>query len=350
MTRISHKIWRFLLLAALCLTVLAGCGQNPRRVIAPEARDYHRLVIASDIHYPSKTDERKASKREGKISAKDRALEQINSWPDVDLTVFTGDMVQLTGSRKDYNLTTQFISRLNQPKTFIAGNHEIIYEDISPAPTKVVRSSPAVREAHLERYQQYFGPLYYSREMGEYLLVFLSVDDPTSPYSVSLSHQQLDWLARTLEDHKDRPTLIFCHAPLPGTLDKYNKKIGNPNNYVHPYKELHDILMKNPQVLIWVSGHTHTPASEPAFASQTNWYEGKILNLHNPSWETMPVCTNSLYLYPDRIEIRTFDHKAEKWIDKLDRTVKVPEELRQKKEVPADPQNPAEPAKPDKAA
>ena len=37
------------------------------------------------------------------------------------------------------------------------------------------------------------------------------------------------------------------------------------------------------------------------------------------------IWTNSLYLYPDRVEIKTFNHREQRWLPELDRVVIPPE-------------------------
>ena len=52
-----------------------------------------------------------------------------------------------------------------------------------------------------------------------------------------------------------------------------------------------------------------------------NYYHGKLLDVYNPTWDGKQVWTNSLYLYKDKIVIKTYDHKKGEWMDQLTRTV-----------------------------
>ena len=36
------------------------------------------------------------------------------------------------------------------------------------------------------------------------------------------------------------------------------------------------------------------------------------------------IWTNSLFFYPDRVVVKTFDHKAGAWMEKLERTILPP--------------------------
>ena len=289
-------------------------------------RDYHRIVILSDAHYPSKLSiEEDIVGRQSKIDNKLKTINDINGWNDVDLVVFLGDIVEKSGNESEYAKAKEFVDKLTKPKTLIAGNHEFMYEDHLTANGKLKWASPDLRAAKLERFKNAFriNNLYYSKYIDNYLLIFLSPDATNGKHLTEMSKQQLSWLEKTLADNVTKPTLIFFHAPLAGTLESYNKDANTANFVAQPEKQLHDLLIANPQILLWISGHTHTPATSPSFASAINFYEGKILNLHNPTLDGKIIWTNSIYLYPDKIFIRTFNHKTGEFIESLDRTIPV---------------------------
>ena len=82
-------------------------------------------------------------------------------------------------------------------------------------------------------------------------------------------------------------------------------------------------------MLLWVSGHTHTSPKNPSFNNPVNKIPGtEILDVHNPTWDGKQIWTNSLYLYPEKIEIRTYSHKKHQWLPQMDRTIPVPGEMR----------------------
>lgn len=105
---------------SLCCLAFAGCGKEAP---APSGKDYERIVVVSDLHYPSKaTDD---AKRQAIIDNKVKARDEINGWKDVDLKVFTGDMVEMYGSMKQMEEAKQFIDGFHGEKSFLAGNHEL---------------------------------------------------------------------------------------------------------------------------------------------------------------------------------------------------------------------------------
>jgi Icc protein len=77
-------------------------------------------------------------------------------------------------------------------------------------------------------------------------------------------------------------------------------------------------------VFLWVSGHTHTSPEEESYASPINVYAKRITNIHNTDMNRAAIWTNSLYLYPDRVVIKTYNHKEGVWVPQLQRDVLLP--------------------------
>jgi hypothetical protein len=115
--------------------------------------------------------------------------------------------------------------------------------------------------------------------------------------------------------------LIFFHAPLAGTLHNYNEQANSPSFIAQPTSRLHSLIIENPQIFLWVSGHMHVPATSESFSASVNRYQGRVMNIHNPDLERRTIWTNVLYLYPDRVVIRTWDHARAAWLDGPERTI-----------------------------
>lgn len=100
-----------------------------------ERKNYSRLSIISDFHYPCKKLVT-PKERLRYMAAKEGALQDMNDWRDLDLAVFTGDMVQRNGDAEEYRLVRLVVNGLKKRKAFIAGNHELLYtghgEDLRP--------------------------------------------------------------------------------------------------------------------------------------------------------------------------------------------------------------------------
>lgn len=312
------------LLLLLFALLLAACAAPQATRARETGRDYQRVVVLSDPHYGRAQADGASGGKESSPDLKLRAVEDVNSWEDVDLVAVTGDIVAKYGSEEEYARAARFLRAIRKPKAVIAGNHEYMYAD-APEGGKLVRGTPQERSLKLDRFRRYLGvpELHYTVALGQYLLVFLSPDVTDGGFLTEISSGQLAWLSDTLQAHPGSPTLIFFHAPLKGTLDTYSEKINSPQRVAQPEKAIHAVLMANPQVKAWVSGHTHTPPTQPSFLSDVNLYHGRVVGIHNTDMNRKTIWTNSIFLYDDKIVIRTWNHAETRWEDGLERTITV---------------------------
>ncbi|WP_300164009.1 metallophosphoesterase [Solidesulfovibrio sp.] len=285
---------------------------------APSCR---RLVVLADAHYapPEPGPDGRPAAPDQKLAA----VRDVNSWPDAELVTVVGDIVHRYGSPQEYETARQFVGAIRKPLALVAGNHEYMYEDAPGPDGRLRRASPELRRRKLARYREAFGQkaLYYAKDMGKYLLVFCAPDATAGRLLTEMSPGQLSWLEKTLAADRARPTILFYHAPLVGTLDHYNANADTPDFVAQPVDRIRNILAGNPQVLLWVSGHTHTPPTNPSFNAPRNWYLDRVLDVHTPDMNRPTVWSNNLYLCDDRIVVRTWDHSTGSWLTRDDRTV-----------------------------
>lgn len=300
-----------LVIAVFALIALAACGNLP---VLTEDQAYHRLVVLGDPHLPGRS-----------IEVKEAALATLNTWQDVDMVVAVGDICADFGTDAEYTAAKGFFAKLQKPLIAITGNHDYFYADPAESEGMLITGTEASQQTKLRRFRQTFGlsSLYHSRQVGEYLLIFLSADD--SDFLAGLSDEQLAWLRLELERNRKTPTIVFFHAPLKGTLRDYRHWINTPGFIAQPAEILHEILTRNRQVFLWVSGHTHTPPTEESYASPINLYSGQITNIHNKDMNRGEVWTNSLFLYPGKVLIKTYSHRENKLLPQFDRIIPAPE-------------------------
>jgi len=276
---------------------------------------YYHLVVLGDPHLPGKYRE-----------SKEHVIETINSWTDVDIVIPVGDLNESAGTDNEYAAVRDFFANLRKPVCPIAGNHDYIYESNTGPKGKRLKAGPDTRKAKLHAFRETFGlqEYFYSRRMGGYLLIFLSTDHLLSDNLAEMSERELKWLGMELSQSKKTPTIIFFHAPLKDTLRNYNNHINTPPFFAQPSEALHSILMENPQVFLWISGHTHTSPREESFAAPVNVYEKRITNIHNTDMNRAGIWTNSIYLYPDKVIVKTYNHKTGTWQPELQRVIVPP--------------------------
>ncbi|MDT8902384.1 metallophosphoesterase family protein [Anaeroselena agilis] len=313
----------FAALLFLCLCLLAVPS-----FASPAPPGYHRIVLLSDPHLPVRAAKAADQSRQNKIiAAKSKLVDDINAWEDVGEIVVLGDIAASRGTTDEYAYAAGYFAKFNAPRVFITGNHDYIYRDEPNENGRSVRGDARSRRDKLQRFKKTFGlpELHHTQKIGAYLLVFLSLDSPDSPHLAAISGRQLDWLKEELKKNPSAPTIIFCHAPLAGTLAQYNKSVNTPNYIAQPEQKLAEIIAGNPQIFLWVSGHTHTPADNPSFASAVNLYAGRVTNIHNTDLDREVIWTNSLYLYADKVIVKTFNHKKGVWVDELERAFPLPQ-------------------------
>jgi 3',5'-cyclic AMP phosphodiesterase CpdA len=298
-----------LCLAALFVFLAGVCGSP---AFASDDRAHH-VVVLGDPHLPGKH-----------LPAKEAVLRTINGWADVDRVVVLGDICEVRGTAEEYAFAKQFFSALSKPAHFLVGNHDYIYEDGTAARGGRIRGSPESRAAKLQRFREAFGleRVYSSRRVGNYLLVFLSTDHLLSPHLAQISNRQLDWLRDELTRHRGTPTAIFFHAPLRGTLLDFNDRANNDDFVAQPHEALRELLLQNRQVFLWVAGHMHVPPTNESYRSAINLFEGYVTTVHVTDMQRERIWTTSLLLFPDRVIVKTFDHKKGAWVEELERTVK----------------------------
>lgn len=305
--------------------VMALCGWLGSAGGWAEPAPYQRILILSDAHFPFVPRKTPDTAKEQRImAAKQNIIADINGWADVGRIVATGDLVGSYGTEEEYAAAKAFFANLNKPVSVIVGNHDYMYIGRDPN-FKFIRGNADERHAKLERFKREFKQpqLYYTQEIGRYLLVFLSTDSLDSNVLCQFSQAQMSWLANVLAKNPNRATIIFAHAPLAGTLSNYNRFINTPSFIAQPEIEIRDLLRQNSQVFMWVSGHTHTPATHKDFDSPINLYDGRVHDIQNPDLDREVIWTNSLYLYSDKVVIKTFRHSDKTWLDSLERTIEV---------------------------
>ena len=313
------------LFSCLLLLFVLGFIVQPTAAAAPE---YYRIVVLGDPHLPYKPvlwDN--GSRQEKVMAAKDKLLAQLNAWDDVNLVVAVGDITGGFGLRDEYDYARDYFSRLRHRYTAITGNHDYIFANHWAPGSHWPWAGPKTRQTKLDRFRALFGltELYQSRRAGPCLLIFLSADMTTgNPYQTQISPGQLAWFRAQLAANPQVPTIIFNHAPLKGTLSNDFKKANTDQEIAQPHEAIREILHQNPQIILWVSGHLHVPATNANYHSPVNRFENQVLNIHNADLDRVEQWTNSLYIYNDRVVIRTFAHQSQTWLSAMDRVVPLP--------------------------
>ena len=306
----------FLRSPVLIILLLAfwGIGSALGQPCPETKREFHHLVILGDPHLPGKH-----------LAHKEQMRKTINGWRDVDLVIAVGDICDEYGTPEEYRAVRSFFARLNHPLAVVAGNHDYLYETPTWAGGGGYKpATRAAQEAKLALFRTTFHvPQYYSsKRIGNYLLLFLSTDHES--FNTGIGEAQMAWLRDELASNPRTPTIIVFHGPLHGTQLPFKRYINRPHAVAQPMEAIHALITANPQIFLWISGHTHTPPNEESFASPINLYANQVTNIHNTDMKRETIWTNSVLLYPHKVVIKTFNHQEGRWHPELERSILPP--------------------------
>jgi len=86
------------------------------------------------------------------ISEKEKVIQIINSWGDVDRVVALGDICSELGTANELKYAQEFFSQLQKPLWVIAGNHDYIYDDYLNSEGRIKRGSSRSQQYKLQRF------------------------------------------------------------------------------------------------------------------------------------------------------------------------------------------------------
>lgn len=154
--------------------------------------------------------------------------------PPIDLAIVAGDIVQRHRCADDYAWFLHTRSRARVPYWFeIAGNHD-------------ARNFAAYFE-HIRK------PLYYSVNVGNLLMIFLSDEVNSSPSEIS--DTTFRWWRKLVVENQDKIIITVTHAYLAQSKlfghFLYRSNILGSNRFAR--------VLKKHRVDIWLAGHTTAP-------------------------------------------------------------------------------------------
>lgn len=222
----------------LAASTLAALSAAQARGAGEATRDPHRFVLMADTHIPSAPDiaAHGVKMHDNFVMAAKSvlALERPAS-----AAMILGDCAYLTGKQEDYALLVKVLEPLRSaglPIHLLLGNHDHRERFWEALPADDARDK-AVEAKHVMVV-----------ESPRANWVLLDSLDATNKTPGVLGKEQLAWLAKTLDAHADRPTLVCLHhnpdhRPMPGGLTDT--------------QPLYDVLLPRKQVKALFFGHTH---------------------------------------------------------------------------------------------
>lgn len=270
MTKIFNSIFVFVLAGFMLwgMQVYSACG------------DSLTFAQISDAHYSSaKTNTSYRLTAESGELLQD-AINQVNSTPNIDFTMFTGDMIN-TPYEKELMKFLTYANQLNCPWYAVFGNH-----DISIGGYLSKKLYLDILNGHNRNF--HFNKPYYSfvPKKGYKVIGLDTIIDTRITANGELPKEELKWLDKELSKSKDDIVLIFMHGPLVEPLHSQNHAtIGA--------KDALAILSKYKNPIAVFSGHYHTT---------------KITQMGN----VLHVSTPSLVSYPNAFRIVKVSNQKDK--------------------------------------
>jgi len=206
----------------------------------------HKIAVLGDLHYEPEANDRF-------VAARRQIADQL---PHAVFQLGDHGGYSHCGSLRSFREGFGLLSGFDCPAHTILGNHDLEGAEFA---TDADVLSAWCELFGLER-------PYYTVDLGPALGVCLSSTsfraNPASQHEVRIDDDQYDWFEQTLEEHGDRPTFVFAHAPIIGSGLRVlqNIHLCCPNawlNHTDRPERFIALLAKHPQVKLWFSAHDH---------------------------------------------------------------------------------------------
>lgn len=256
----------------VCFYSVQGCCAKPSTLKFAQISDAHYTTCQEDTSY-------KVLKSSPAIL--DDAIMQVNRIPNIDFTVFTGDLVNEPLEKE----LLSFISHANllcSPWYPVFGNHDV------------------TRTGSLNK-QKYFDIVcghnrnfcyknsYYSftPKKGYKAIVLDTTPNDRNTCNGEISDEQLSWLKDELKASRGDVVVIFTHVPV---VEPYPSET---HRLVNSY-ELKLLLKKFDNPIIVCSGHYHATKVEQ---------EDNVIYIESPSLVTYPCAFRVVNIVPQRKKV-----------------------------------------------
>ena len=224
---------------------MAGVGMGLMELVPPESyaglfdksRDKHTFAFFSDPHIAAD-----AALKHSNVNMADNlaaCVRELAAWPVKPATVIVnGDLAFKSGLPEDYATFGKLIEpvRALAPLHLTLGNHDERENFWRTFPRDAARQKSVPQKQ---------AAIFASDRANWFLLDSLDVPD-TGPGELGAA--QLDWLARELAAHPQKPAMVVCH---------HNLQFGAITSGLKDSTALMDLMTKQRQVKAFIFGHTH---------------------------------------------------------------------------------------------
>lgn len=223
-------------LSIIFFVVILSLAQS---VLAKELK----FIQITDSHFSATGEEYSQRDVENSRGVLEKTIKDINSIPNVDFVVFTGDNID-TANSKNLIEFLKIANKLKDPYYIVIGNHEVFksqHFDKKDYMKTVSKYSKNCRTKNAN---------YVFIKKG---VVFLVVDGAKEVIPGPAGYYKKDtlkWLDNKLTKYKNSDVVIFQHFPI--VAPYYNRTHSTYN-----VKDYEDVLKKHSNVIAIFSGHYH---------------------------------------------------------------------------------------------
>lgn len=202
-----------------------------------------KFVQITDSHFSTTVDDYSQREVENSKNILEKTIKDINTIPNVDFVVFTGDNIDQSNDT-DLKNFLKIANKLNAPYYVVIGNHEVF------------KSQNLTKKEYMKIVRKYSkncrpsGANYVFERNG---LVFVVVDGAKEIIPGPAGYYKKDtlkWLDKTLTHYKHSKVVILQHFPI---VEPYY----NRTHTTYNIKDYENVLKKHSNVIAIFSGHYH---------------------------------------------------------------------------------------------
>ncbi len=205
------------------------------------ARDL-KIVQVTDSHV-SVSDAFSTRDTENSMNVLKKTIEDINTIPNVDFVIFTGDNIDRTDDR-DLKEFLKAANKLKPPYYVVIGNHEVF------------KSQYLTKKDYMRIVRKYSKncrsrkPNYVFKKKGYVFLVVDGAKEIIPGPAGYFTKNTLAWLDKKLTKYKHDKVIIFQHFPI--VPPYYNR-----THATYKVEDYIDVIKKHDNIISIISGHYH---------------------------------------------------------------------------------------------
>lgn len=224
------------------LTILLACIIGSQ--VSTAANNNLRVAQISDAHFSSYEQDTSYKMLSESGNLLDDAITQINTSGAYDFVIFTGDLVNKP-KISEVELFTKHANKLIYPWYAVDGNHDIAID--GPLTKKKLMSVLGENNSKMKNKNIYYS---FSPKKGYLVIGLDSIIDYKVTTNGEISKEQLAWLQKELDNHKNDTIIICTHVPV---MYPYT----SPNHEMLNDYELKRVLKSHSNPVIILQGHYH---------------------------------------------------------------------------------------------